>query len=62
MPKEQQAELAAWVAERDQVAWDAEIVADFAPGGPGGSLIEEMKADFRAGKLRPFEEEQPEKR
>jgi hypothetical protein len=56
LPKEQQAALAAWLAERDQTAWDDEIERDFAPGGAGASLIEEMKADASAGKFRPFEE------
>jgi hypothetical protein len=56
LPKEQQAALAAWLAERDQAEWDAEIKRDFAPGGAGVALLEEMKADVRAGKFRPFEE------
>ena len=59
LPKEQQAALAAWLAERDQAEWDAEIERDFGPGGAGGTLVEQMKADVRAGKFRPFEEGQP---
>ena len=58
MPKEQQAALTAWLAERDQAEWDAEIERDFSPGGGGIALLEEMKADARAGKFRPFEEDQ----
>jgi hypothetical protein len=61
LPKEQQAELTAWLAERDQAEWDAEIERDFSPGGSGVALLEEMKADARAGKFRPFEEDQPQK-
>lgn len=61
LPKEQQAALATWLAERDQAEWDAEIERDFAPGGTGVALIEEMKADARAGKFRPFEEGRPPK-
>ena len=56
LPKDQQAALAAWIAERDQAEWEAEIEHDFSPGSAGGALIEEMKADARAGKFRPFEE------
>jgi hypothetical protein len=41
--------------------WDAEIERDFSPGGSGVALLEEMKADARAGKFRPFEEGQPQK-
>ncbi len=55
LPKDEQAVLAAWIAERDQAGWEAEIERDFAPGGPGKALIDEMKADARAGRFRPFE-------
>jgi hypothetical protein len=49
LPKEQQAALTAWFAERDHVEWDAEIERDFSPGGGGIALLEEMKAEARAG-------------
>lgn len=62
MPKEQQATLAAWLAERDQSEWDAEIERDFATGGAGLALLEAMKTDVRAGKFRPFEEGRTPKR
>jgi hypothetical protein len=61
LPKEQQAALAAWLAERDQAAWDAEIESDFSADGAGLAILEEMKADVRAGKFRPFEEGRPQK-
>jgi hypothetical protein len=61
LPKDQQAALAAWLAEREQAEWEAEIERDFSPGGDGVALIEEMKADARAGKFRPFEEGHPQK-
>jgi hypothetical protein len=56
LPKDQQAALAAWLAERDQTDWEAEIERDFSPGGPGMSVIEEMKADARAGKFHPLDQ------
>lgn len=62
LPKDQQATLAAWLAERDQAEWDAEIEHDFSPGGAGIALLEEMKADDRAGEFRPFEEDRPQNR
>ena len=43
LPREQQAALAAWLAEREQEAWDAEIERDFSPGGAGMKVLEEMK-------------------
>ncbi len=62
LPKDQQAALAAWVSARDEAEWDAEIERDFSPGGAGIALLEEMKADARAGKFRPFEQGRPEQR
>jgi hypothetical protein len=62
LPREQQAALAAWLAERDQAEWDAEIERDLAPGGAGVALLEEMKTDARAGKFRPFEQDRPPRR
>lgn len=44
-PEEQQAALAAWLAERDQGNGNVEIERDFSPpGGAGIALLEEMKA------------------
>ena len=56
LPKDQQAALAAWLTERDQAEWEAEITRDFSPGGTGIALIEEMKAEARAGRFLPFEQ------
>jgi hypothetical protein len=53
---------AAWLSERDQADWVCEIERDFSPGGDGIQLLEEMKAEIRAGKLRPFEHGRPQKR
>jgi hypothetical protein len=52
-PKKQ---LAAWLAERDQAEWDTETERDFAPGGAGIPLLEQMKADVRAGNFCPLKE------
>jgi hypothetical protein len=60
--KEEQAALAAWLAERDQAEWDTEIERDFAAGGRGFALLQKMKADVRAAKFRPFEEGRHQKR
>ena len=59
LPKEQRAALAAWLAECDHSEWEAEIAQDFSPGAAGMAFLEEMKADARAGRLRPFEERVP---
>jgi hypothetical protein len=55
LPKDQQAALATWLVELDQATWDAEMECDFAPGGAGLALLEEMKADERTGKFKPLE-------
>ena len=46
------AELAAFVRERDQRAWDRQIDADFAEGGRLASVAEEVRNDIRAGRLQ----------
>jgi hypothetical protein len=48
LPKEQQAALAAWIAERDQAEWEVEIERDFSAGGPGMGFLDELKADPKA--------------
>jgi hypothetical protein len=58
LPREEQAALTAWLSSRDALAWDEEMERDFAPGGSGMVLLEEMKADAREGKFHPFEEKQ----
>ena len=47
------------LAERDQAEWEPEIERDFAPGGAGAAFLEEMKAEVRGGRFRPFEEGRP---
>jgi hypothetical protein len=49
---EELAELAAFIRERDQAAWDRQIDADFAEGGRLHSVAEDVRADIRAGRLQ----------
>lgn len=49
---EELAELPAFVRERDQAAGDRQIDADFAEGGRLHSVVEEVDADIRAGRLQ----------
>jgi hypothetical protein len=49
---EELAELAAFIRERDQAAWDRQIDANFAEGGRLQSVVNEVDADIRAGRLR----------
>jgi hypothetical protein len=49
---EELAELAAFIRQRDQAAWDPQIDADFADGGRLQSVAEDVRADIRAGRLQ----------
>ena len=45
-------ELAAFIRERDNAAWDRQIDSDFSDGGRLHSVAEEVRADIRAGRLQ----------
>ena len=49
---EELAELAAFIRERDNAAWDRQIDADFVEGGRLREVTDEVRADARAGNLR----------
>ena len=61
LPREQQAALAAWLVDPGQEAREIEIERNFSAGGAATALLDEMKAEARAGKFRPFEEGRPQK-
>ncbi len=48
---EELAELAAFIRERDNAAWDLQIDADFAETGRLREVADEVRADIRAGRL-----------
>lgn len=52
LPADELAELAAFVRERENRAWDQQIDADFAVGGRLSAIAEEARADIRAGRLQ----------
>jgi hypothetical protein len=45
------AEMASFVRERENAAWDRQIDADFAEGGRLQPLLDEVREDIRAGRL-----------
>lgn len=51
LSKAELAELAVFIRERDNAAWDREIDADFAEGGRLRSVVEEVRADIRDRRL-----------
>ena len=46
------AEVSAFIALREAKDWDEKIDADFAPKGRLASVLEEVRADYDAGKTR----------
>ena len=46
------AELAAFIRERDQAAWDRQTDRDFAEDGRLHRVAEDVHADIRAGRLQ----------
>ena len=49
-------ELAEWFEDLEEDAWDRQIEQDFAPGGRGAHLLEEVEADIAAGRTKPMHE------
>ena len=49
-------QLADWFEELEEQAWDRQMERDFAPGGSGAHLLEEVKADIAAGRTKPLHE------
>ena len=45
------AELAAFIRERENAAWDHQIDEDFAEGGRLRPILEEVRENIRAGRL-----------
>jgi hypothetical protein len=56
LPAEQQASLAAWLAERDRRQWDFEVEQDFSSGGAGMSLLDHVRAQVDLGESKPMAE------
>ena len=45
------AELASFIRQRENAAWDRQIDADFDEGGRLRPLLDEVREDIRAGRL-----------
>jgi len=55
LPEEERRKLAGWFKGME-VAWDEEMKRDFAPGGKGERLAQEIQREVSEGKSRPLEE------
>lgn len=56
LSEQERKQLADWFEEIEEEAWDREMEKDFAPGGRGAHLLEEVKADIAAGRTKPMSE------
>ena len=56
LSEQERKQLADWFEEIEEEAWDREMEKDFAPGGRGAHLLEEVKADIAAGRTKPMDE------
>jgi hypothetical protein len=45
------AELASFIRERENAAWDRQIDTDFSEGGRLRTVLDEVRADIQAGRL-----------
>ena len=48
------AQLAAYIARHDKLAWDEEIERDFSPGGKHAEALKEIDAQIDAGNSTPL--------
>lgn len=47
LPSDELAELSAYIQRQEDVAWDDQIDADFAPGGRLSAVLDEVRSDTR---------------
>ena len=51
-----QEQILRWLDERHNAKWDRQMEQDFAPGGRGQYLLDDVKADIQAGRTQPLED------
>ena len=51
LPRRELAELSAYIAQRDDAEWTAQIDADFGEGGRLRGVLDEVRADLGRGRL-----------
>jgi hypothetical protein len=49
-------QLADWIEELEERAWDQEIERDFSAGGRGMPLLAELEREIAEGQTQPMEE------
>ncbi len=56
LPDAERRELADWLGELEEQAWDDEMERDFSPGGRGEPLLEKINREIKDGKFAPIED------
>jgi hypothetical protein len=56
LPADERTSLAAWLNEIEYDEWDRQMVKDFAPGGRGAHLLQEVEQEIEAGNVTSLEE------
>ena len=56
LPEDDKLGLAAWLNALTMDDWDAEMHHDFSPGGRGQHLVDQVKAEIRAGGVAKISE------
>lgn len=56
LPTEDRRKLADWLDKIEEAAWDEEIKQDFAPGGRGESLANQIRQEIAEGRATPLED------
>jgi hypothetical protein len=54
LSEEERKQVADWLDETQEAEWQME--PDLAPGGRGAHLLDEVKADVAAGRIKPMPE------
>ncbi len=54
LPPKELTRLAAYVIQRDKLAWDQEIQEDFSPGGKHEKTLERIDAEIDSGNFTPL--------
>jgi hypothetical protein len=52
LPPDDRRQLADWIADLEEEAWDEEIARDFSPGGRGEALLNEIHEEIANGNLK----------
>jgi hypothetical protein len=55
LPEADRRNIADWLEERAEEAWDSQMERDFSPGGRGHHLLEEVNRQIDEGKFAPMD-------